>query len=328
MKVQKKENQNEKSKVVKFFEFPSKLNTIAITLIVVAYLIVAGILIGVVDNYKEYTIKPDYEELENSGKLNTFIKIYSNYTLDDHDHLTKKDNIILACYAKSENNVTDLKGRISTLHEDGTMYYHKDKTPVASKITTNTVYLTNSKSFDSNVSEIFGEFSYKYKENEAIKDVDYTFAEEVLELTKKDKKEDEINEFVSATYVAKDGEKEIEQKLFGKFTMSVTQDEANDVNEVSVQFSISTSLKGNYHLDLQTFAVSDDEVYPLVGYYNMSNDIISSYSQKAKLPIDLDVDYIYAKANYVVYYVNEAGEIIDSVEYSLLFKQEFSTLIK
>ena len=79
-------------------------------------------------NNEDYVVIPQYEEAGYSDELNVSVKVISNYSETDGE-LVKKDSMIMYAYAERTKKVVGLEGRISTLHKDGTMYYHSDKIP-------------------------------------------------------------------------------------------------------------------------------------------------------------------------------------------------------
>ena len=321
MKTNKKEQVKEKSFIKKIFESPAKLNNIAMLFIVVCYLIIAAVAITIVSNNEDYVVIPQYEEAGYSDELNVAVKVISNYSETDGE-LVKKDSMIMYAYAERTKKVVGLEGRISTLHKDGTMYYHSDKIPsYKDYITSNSTYLVNGKSFDSNIKTLFGNFQYQYPEGSETKTRTIQFKENLISLTKKDLNSELVNDFKTETYTYLSGETEKVQKLFPSFTVTVDNsgEDKKEPQEINIIYSIPSVMKGKYHLDLQMFIVKDGKSYPLAGWYNLSTSVLSSYNQKATVPYNFEGDYVIVKANMT----DPNGD-----NHTLLYKESVENLLK
>ena len=108
-------------------------------------------------------------------------------------------------------------------------------------------------------------------------------------------------------------------KLFTSFKVECKKYSNSERVTITQKMGISQNLKGVYHLDIQMYGVKDNKEYPLVGYYNLSNNILSSYSQNVTVSSKLNFDYIYVKCKFI----DCNGET-----HNLLYKEEYSKLIK
>lgn len=316
MKKQNIENQSEKTLLKKILLSPRKLNSIAIILIVSAYLIVVGVLIGVLGNAKEYVVYPEFEEITYSDKLNPFLKVYSNYSYDStNDSFVKKDTVYASLYANGSDKVSNVSGRVSSILENKKMVYFEDKTNEADKITTHTILVCSQKTHKANFEKFFAEFDYKYIENNEEKYGNIQYEESVLQLTKADKARETADEFLTEKYTIENEE----YKIFSSFSVTYEHKVEDKNNIISLKFGLSSKLKGEYHLDIQMYGVKDKEEYPLVGYYNLSNNVLSSYSQNATVSDKLNFDYIYVKATVLD---------LNGITHEIFYKQAFADLEK
>ena len=141
------------------------------------------------------------------------------------------------------------------------------------------------------------------------------YEESVLQLTKADKARETADEFLTEKYTIENEE----YKIFSSFSVTYEHKVEDKNNIISLKFGLSSKLKGEYHLDIQMYGVKDNKEYPLVGYYNLSNNILSSYSQNATVSDKLNFDYIYVKATVLD---------LNGITHEIFYKQAFADLEK
>ena len=320
MKVQEKQNLTKKQKWLNFFNFPKKLNLLALSLIVIVYalLSVGGIVLAA---QKEYIVKPNYEEMGASEKVNLFFKLYSNYTVNSNGELKKADTINFCYYGVNNNKTTRVSSWISALFDDNSMVYYDTKDATSTDGTrTGVQYLSSGTNQEKYPTEIYCSANYDVVGDSNAYSVQ--FSKKILTLTKKEMKLDVANDFSGASYkVVKDNEEKI-IKIFKDFKVTAaapTSESTDKVNKITVKFTLNTEATNKYVLDLQVFAVDDDkQVYNLIGFYNLSNNTLQTYSNTSSVSTEIDVEYVYVKANYV----DQNGEL-----HELFFKTSFKNIL-
>ena len=271
-------------------------------------------------NNEDYVVIPQYEEAGYSDELNVAIQVISNYS-EIAGELVKKDSMIMYAYAESNKKVAGFEGTIFTLHNDGKMYY-SDKIPAYNGyITSNSKYLVNGRSFDSDIKTLFGNFQYQYLEGSETKTRTIQFKENLISLTKKDLNSELVNDFKTETYTYLSEDTEKVQNLFSSFAVIVDNsgEDKKEPQEIRIIYSIQSVMEGKYHLDLQMFIVKDGKSYPLAGLYNLSTSVLSSYSHKATVPYNFEGDYVIVKANMT----DPNGD-----NHTLLYKESVENLLK
>jgi len=326
MKVVEKNKKNQNNQFLNFLNFPSKLNLLSLCLIVVVYGFLIGIGISCAVQDKKYIVIPEYEEMSYSEDINMFYKIYSNYTLksslsdDDKEnfnpkeHLDKADTLLLNYYGVNNKKSVYVKANASALYDDETMKYYTTK--IASTSTKTGVFYLNSGTKQSNYpTDLFCDVDYNVEGE--VKNYNLKFSKKLLTLSKNDFKESYVDNIKNAAYK---NEQETIIRIFSNFrvTLEAPETSDSDVNKIKLAFTLTSDAAKKYILDMQLFAVdSDDNVYNLIGFYNMSNNTLTTYSQSINLYKGIDVKDVYVKVNYV----DSTGNMNN-----LLYKQEFKNL--
>ncbi len=313
MKIEKKQKE---SKLINIIDFPNKVNILAILLIIISYALIAALFIGLMSRGQDYVIVPEYEEMEYSDQINSFFQVSSNYTLNSNGDLTKADTIRYYYYGIDKKNSSSLKAQISAMYDDDRIVYYADKTSTAITYT-GTSYVISGVSQNKNLTNIYTNVSYTIQ-NEATT-YNYKFSEEILKLSSSDLKSENKNECLSESFKITDDEGEKDIKIFKLFSVSSsTSTTDNDEVLIKINFALSEESSAKYHLDLQMFAVDEDnEIYNLVGWYNLGNNAIKSYSKDCKITKSINLEDIYVKVRYLD---------INGQWHELLYKNSYSNI--
>ena len=320
MKVTDK-NTNTK-KLGKLWAFPKKLNSFAIGLIIIAYIVIASLIVTACSTDKHLNVYPDYEEMQYSEELNTFIKYYSNYSVNDEDELIKKDTFILCFYGTDNNTNQNIVANSSALTVSGDIK-HYDTKKYESQSKTGTTYVLTSKTGEEEIDKFFVSGNFKSQNNEADERTAFKFAEEVLKLSKNDKQSERKNEIVFEKFnfnTVEDGKDVVkESRIFDAFAVRVAKTSDEKILNFSVNYTISSNASSKYHFDMQMYIETEDEVLPLIGYYNLSNRTLKSYSHSnITVPASLNAEYVYVKVKFI-----DANEDV----HTLLYKEKISNLL-
>lgn len=312
----KLEAKNKESKIIKFISFPNKLNLISLIVIVVAYCLIAGLVIGLLATGKDYVVVPEYEEMTYSEKINPFFKVSSSYTINTNGELTKADTFRFYYYGVNNNNSTSINAQISAMYDDGRMVYYSDKTS-SSKTYTGTQYITSGLAQKKQITNIYANVDYTVFEDD--KNYNVQISEKILELSKQDLKSNNVNNCSSASFMYEIEGEEKETKIFKAFNVSATTSETNNEEDtIKINFSLFEESSAKYHLDLQMFVVDEDgEIYNLVGWYNLSNNAIKSFSKDIKFTKSIKLSDVYVKVRYLD---------INGDWHELLYKNSYSSI--
>lgn len=294
----KLETKNKNSKILKIVDFPNKLNLISLILIILAYCLIIGLVIGLISTKKDYVVVPEYDEMTYSEKINPFFKISSSYTINTNGDLTKSDTFRFYYYGVNNVNSTSVNAQISAMYDDGRIVYYSDKTS-SSKTYTGTQYITSGLAQQKQMTNIFAKVKFNVVDD--LETYNYELSEEILTLNKSDFKSDNVNEVAKAKFEYKENEEIKETKIFDKFSVSATTSTTNkEEDTIKINFGLSSGSAAKYHLDLQMFVVDGEgKVYNLVGWYNLSNNAIKSYSKDVKFTKDIELEDIYVKVRYL-----------------------------
>lgn len=273
-----------------------------------------------VDVTSDLEIKAKFEEdipeLIYNDILNPYIKVYSNYSYNElSNEIEKNDTIYLTLYAASVNNVNGVTANLTSTLNNGEKINFGQKENDADKITTHAILYAAQKIHNDNFKSFIVDVFYKYKDNDQEKSDTIVYKENVIKLSLIDKALNAVNDFNKETCEI-DGEI---IKLFTSFKVECKKYSNPERVTITQKMGISQNLKGVYHLDIQMYGVKDNKEYPLVGYYNLSNNILSSYSQNVTVSSKLKFDYIYVKCKFID---------CNGKTHNLLYKEEYSKLIK
>ncbi len=324
----KKEGKKKHNKILDVLCFPSKLNTIALFLIIVVYGILVGFAIGCAVQEKDYVVIPDYEEMSYSQTINPFFKLSSDYTLkssysedkkiDDfnyEEHIDKKDTIIFNFYSVDNNNAkrsSEMVADIITLNNDGAIKYY-DRETSESVTKTGVSYVITGRVQNFYPTNIYCSTSFLIENTN--KKISYEFSEKIITLDKNDLKIANQNEFNNLSFSQTiEGQTQI-IKAFKEFKMSYVKnnDEDEDNNKVEATFTNLTDAAKKFIFDVQFFAVDKDgNVYNVGGIYNLSNNTLTKYTITSNFSKHIKLTNLIAKGRYT----DANGKV-----HELIFKQ-------
>ncbi len=313
-------NASEKKNNSGLLYFAEKRNSTTLFFIAVMSAIVVFIACILMFSNKKYMYLPDYEELSYSEEVNPGIIIISAYNnVEDTDtkeeSLVKTNRVILSFgYSEKENRnftASDIRCNYIGVLEDGdyeylSEHYDDDSLPNAS---VRTHQFTSTKSGSKcDYKSIYGEFMYKYTSNdgaEEVKTIEYK--KDMLELTDADLEavnlEDEENNVNNFSEYP---------DFFSTYT---TYQELGTTDNTTKKIYATLTLKianlTKYVFDYQLFAIDEDgDVFPMVGYYNISTKVKYQYSRSTAIPSDFNVKYLVGKGVLKYEENNEAKELV------------------
>ncbi len=256
------------------------------------------------------------EKMGYSDKINNFIRISSNYSINSDGYLLKSDTIRFYYYGIDNNHSTSLKAKVNVLYDDNKLVYY-DEISSKTNTYTGTSIVIGSVIQSKNVEKIYANVSYTVK-NET-ETYNYKISEEVLELSVLDFSSKDKNECLEESFVYDDDNGKKDIKIFNSFEVSKsTSNISDDESLITIKFSLSDESAAKYHLDLQMFAISEDgEIYNLVGWYNLGNNAIKSYLRECSFPNSISLTKIYVKAKYL----DINGDV-----HKMLFKKSYSDI--
>lgn len=310
------ENKIKNSKFKGLLSFPDKLNMISLILIILAYCLIGGLVIGLLSVGKDYVVIPKYEEMTYGDKINPFFKVSSSYTINSNGDLTKADTIRFYYYGIDNNNSMSVNAQISAMYDDERIVYYSDKTS-SSKTYTGTQYVTSGLTQEKQITNIYANVSYTVFEDT----VNYNskFSEEILTLSKSELKKDNVNECSPAKFTITEENSDKEVKIFNLFDVSANTSTTNkEEDKIQIKFGLNNDSAAKYHLDLQMFVVDEEgKIYNLVGWYNLSSNAVKTFSKDVAFTKTIDLKDVYVK----VRYLDVNGEW-----HSLLYKNSYDNI--
>ena len=291
----------EKSFCKKMWEFPQKLNATSMMVIIILSFIIVGVTSLLIFNKKETPYIPEYEELTYSEDMNVAITIASSYTYNDNT--LNKQNKITAYFGKTKlKDVTyaikNIEGLFIGVTEDEEVQYLSKyyRTSALSTYTnTSNQFTCLTAGSKQDYDTIYGKVTYDYEvtSTNEITNKLMTFKEEMLTLTSRE---------IDSNY---DTELE-DSKIFSSHKVEKTVGTEAKMYTIRVNFTVNSKIATKYHLDYQLFGVdSSNEVYDLVGAYNVSSEINSTIYRTASFPSEYALRYLIVK----VVFTDTAGNV-------------------
>lgn len=325
------DNKQQKS----ILNFPEKTNATSLFIIVVLSAIVVLVISILLFSNRKYIYIPEYEKMSYSEDINPGLIILSNYDYVENadskvEELVKKNKTILTlAYADKENKeftITNLNGNYVGVYNDEeyehlSEYVVADSLPKSSARTHQFTTSVSGSKFD--YKEIYGKLAYDYtdnKTNETTRKI-IEYKNEMIELTKEDKEILKLNDLKDETTLNNFSEN---PKYFSSYSVYVNPNANQDseINTIYAQIAIKESEIDAYVLDYQNFGVTENgEIYPLIGYYNISTNIKTSYSRSISVPKNITFKYLVAKAYFKCEVLNKETNEYETKEMVLYSKK-------
>lgn len=315
-----KKNDSNKTFYNKMIHSVDRFNGTTLFFIVVLTAIVVFISCILLFSNKKYIYIPDYEKMSYSEDINPGVIVISSYNEvenDDETEIVKSNRIILSlAYVEKERNfkISDIRcNYIGVIDNDEyeylTEHTNEDDMPNASARTHQFASTKSGSKFD--YKSILGELNYVSKKDdgsEENKTIEYKT--EMIELNEKDMEVlnlSEQNEF--------DNFKE-NSGVFSSYTIYQEVSDSNDskTKKMYSTITIKAAALEKYVFDYQMFGVDENgNIDPMVGYYNLSTKVKTTYSRSTSVPFDKVYKFLIAKGT--IKYV-ENGEEKELVLYS------------
>lgn len=282
-----KNNQTTLSKII---SFPEKVNNIFLFLIVVLFFGIVVLLDACVLLPKDYNVEPNYEEELYSEWVNTHVRFFNSYVLnEDTGEISMNYRIQGAYYGKTNSNgFIDYRPIVTFVTNKGEVIYAgKDILNTSSTTLTTEYYTSNTNISNKDITKVYLKFEYtRYEDGKRTKEEYLTLKEDILDLSKKEIKMDVCNTFLDVSDV------------ISTFDIR-TKKETSQVTFVS-SINLNASNKENYHVDLQIFGIDDEnKAYDLMGYYNMQNCKSSYFTHETQVTNAINLEYIIVKCRVV-----------------------------
>ncbi len=291
----------EKSFGKKMWEFPQKLNATSLLVIIALACIIVGVTSLLIFNNKVEPYVPEYEELTYSEDLNVAMAITSSYTYNDNT--LNKQNKITAYFGKTRlKDVTyaikNIEGLFIGVTEDEEVQYlsrYYRSSALSTYTNTSNQFTCLTAGSKQDYDTIYGKVTYDYEvtSTSEITNKMMTFREDMLTLTNKE---------IDGNY----GTELDDSKIFSSHKIEKTVGTEAKMYTITVNFTVNSKIATKYHLDYQLFGVdSSNEVYDLVGAYNLSSEINSTIYRTASFPSEYALRYFIVK----VVFTDTAGNV-------------------
>lgn len=298
------------SKLYKIFTFPEKTNNTILILIIVQALLVGLIIAAFGLPQRKYQYIPNYTETIFAGQFNTYVRINSNYSLND-DELVKKDTILVGYTVTGGNKAKNIYTTCLGISNNQDFYYMSPSIKYEALTTSTTTYLKSSATISGGgLKSVYAKVTFNIVDgttSEVSPQAFITFKEDMLTLTSKQIKSSEVDDFANSP------------NLFEKFGVTV-ENYSSDTTSYSIKlnFALTALAVVKYHFDCQLFAIDKNgKALELIGYYNVSSSTAKSYTLTSSFPVDYEITHIIGKLIYT------DG---DGNEYTLMYKKPFASL--
>lgn len=338
-KTNNKENKRNDFSISTINRLISKINKFGLVLIIAIYILILSFTLSLVGKEISYVNEPTYEHQLRKVDISPQIALTGNYTFEDgHNHAHTKYSVSVNVAGEQIDN-KDPKYKITNFR----MFAATKESLTDSKNEGNH-YFTEHTTFSTPITHTFSMDSshegnhpstfyvrLEYVKNEVTKI--RTFKENVfLQPTEKD-----IDELDLWYNTNKDGEKisasniydstdKIEDNIVGKFEtqcyMDTEEGIATGIYKAGVRIVIDEDLDKEFHIDMQTWIVTEDGEYlPFIGVYNYTGPSKKYTNSLKDINEDLKPRYIAGK---IVYYDEDCKSDEDAkVTY---FKQDINQI--
>lgn len=297
------------TKLQRFLSFPERTkNSLLFFIVLLTFsLVIACEALILKDN--DYNYEPNYEEIKYTEWVNPYIRVFNNY-IYENDEIVNKYRVV-GCYfgLSSAKKIIDYQADVLFITEGDEYIYKGDSSISTSSAYSNTNYYLNNEIISSGLIEkIYFKLNYtRFENNQKTKEEYIAYKEEILTLDKKEIKMDVCNDFDKLTGVIK------------SYTIQVKEEE--NQNKIYSKMYIDSSNNNDFHMDFQMFGITEDEeVYNLIGYYNLCNNYSNTMEHDTTVTNKIDFEYIIVKCVYedetlgkTTIYIKKAFKDVDRV---------------
>jgi hypothetical protein len=285
-----------------FFRFPEKLNLTTYFLIIALYTLILAVTIALALPKINYRVVLDYPAGEYNEDINPFLFVRTTpaKASDDEEKIELSYSFYGYIKPVSANKPTKYRLAVSGLDVNETMQFFYESKDNLKAIPLNHHYLNTGVK-----SEGFKKYFIKIIYNQVLNDEEVfktlKVSEEVLNLNKKEMKSKKFseaeNEYLEISFRIRAGD--------DKHDGYVTLDPKNK--------------ESDYHINMQSWLVTEDGViYPFIGIYNYNSKEKFNPNYASTIHKYLNVEYIYAKAEYIdadgkittIYYKEKLADLL------------------
>lgn len=276
-----------------FLNFPDRVSNSRLFLIIILGLIIVFSLGLLLFSGKTYGYLPSYEEKIFSEDINPAFFVLSDYS-NSNDKIKKNNRIVYSLKKNMKNdstyNISNIRANLIGVLENGDYEYlseYKSLDTLAKYPPThNFASLTSGSSLD--YKKIINKVVYDYALGNNVPQTKVlTFEEEILTTSK-----EEYNQKYSENSIGNNKE------IFSTHKITQTADTVS--NKVQVELNLYYNIPAKYHIDYQLFGIDEnDNVYTLIGIYNLSTLDDLTYTKSVSLSKDLKLKTLFAKCKYI-----------------------------
>lgn len=263
-----------------FVRFPDKLNLTTYILIIALYTLTLALIFSLALPKINYRVVLDYPTGEYNEDINPIIFVRTTPTKDDEEKVELSYSFYGYVKPVSANKPTKFRLAVSGLDDSGKMKYFYESSNFLRSLPLNHHYLQTGVK-----SEGFEKYFIKVVYNQVLTE-EQTFktlkiSEDVLSLKKKELKSNKFesteNDYLEVSFRIRD----TAEKYDGFVTIDPKDKESD------------------YHINFQSWLVTEDgDIYPFIGIYNYLIKEKFNPSYATTINKDLNIEYIYAKAEY------------------------------
>lgn len=283
------------------------LNRITLILIIVMYSAFVFTIGMIVSPKAQTVVVPDFAHMEYSDDISLALAIFNNYPVTWTE--TSKNTIGVNAYIfrRTGMEAHNMEFKLKAQLQNEFMYFFTQMNGYNAPIT-HTYTMQG-------VTEMPKTFfmHLRYTDVDGIRK-EHSFREDVFTLNKRD-----LNRY-ETEYESDNIEIILNMTKNTSFNAETNQ---NEVVSHRIDFGINIANKNQeYHVDVQTWAVSSDQkIYPFIGYYNYTNKSTNIRMSNRILPQRLDPEYMYVR---VVYYTTQSSLSEQYIVEEILYKLPIS----
>lgn len=299
-----------------------KLNKMSLLVIVVVYIFILALILSLVGSNISYINEPSYDHVFYNEEITPQITIVGRRTVSSNDNITLRYNVNAYITSRYEDGTAPkldienfrmfaITSKELTNTKDLSNYYFTEQSGYTTPVTH--TYTIDNSSVNQHPSSIYVRLAYK---KDGVKNI-ATFKETIMmQPTESDKnimqqwyesnKEstyidengiEQVNKAKSAVNIYASNDKTNAMGTFEVAVAPVTGSETNN-KKVSVRIKIQNQASKKFHIDMQTWAVTENGEYlPLIGGYNYTSQV-SMFSSDTEVPAKVKVKYIAMKLVY------------------------------
>lgn len=298
-----------------------KLNKMSLLVIIVVYIFILSLILSLIGSNISYINEPSYDHVFYNEEITPQLTIVGRRTVSSNDDITLRYNVNAYITSRYEDGTAPkldienfrmfaITSKELTNTKNLSNYYFTEQSGYTTPVTH--TYTIDNSSVAQHPSSMYVRLAYK---KDGVKKI-ATFKETLMmQPTDSDKSimQQWYDSNKESTYVDENGNEQVnkaksavniyassDKTVMGTFEVAVAKVSGSETNnsKVSVRIKINNQSSKKFHIDMQTWAVTESGEYlPLIGGYNYTSQV-SMFSSDTEVPAKVKVKYIAMKLLY------------------------------